>query len=224
MSIGDSYSTEECPPSSGQYTVIQLEGQTVSNCAGGFEDGDSPNNGALITVGGLGDDFYNPAAGGQDDEKYNIAQFIPNGDTMLDLTFANPSDDDSVFVLAVGITMPTSLPGRLADTIVAHLGIKLEDRQNLLETVNAAERLEKVLGHMRAEIEILEVERRIRPVADAARARCPLDARRRELFAPLPDARDELYALPGSRQPAPIRYLRRQQKKQTGNYLRPIPR
>jgi len=53
-------------------------------------------------------------------------------------------------------------PGRLADTIVAHLGIKLEDRQNLLESFNAAERLEKVLGHMRAEIEILEVERRIR--------------------------------------------------------------
>ncbi len=53
-------------------------------------------------------------------------------------------------------------PGRLADTIVAHLGIKLEDRQNLLETFNATERLEKVLGHMRAEIEILEVERRIR--------------------------------------------------------------
>jgi ATP-dependent Lon protease len=53
-------------------------------------------------------------------------------------------------------------PGRLADTIVAHLGIKLEDRQNLLETFHAAERLEKVLGHMRAEIEILEVERRIR--------------------------------------------------------------
>jgi ATP-dependent Lon protease len=53
-------------------------------------------------------------------------------------------------------------PGRLADTIVAHLGIKIEERQNLLETFNAAERLEKVLAHMRAEIEILEVERRIR--------------------------------------------------------------
>jgi len=53
-------------------------------------------------------------------------------------------------------------PGRLADTIVAHLGIKIEERQNLLETFNAAERLEKVLTHMRAEIEILEVERRIR--------------------------------------------------------------
>jgi ATP-dependent Lon protease len=53
-------------------------------------------------------------------------------------------------------------PGRLADTIVAHLGIKIEERQNLLETFNAAERLEKVLAHMRAETEILEVERRIR--------------------------------------------------------------
>jgi ATP-dependent Lon protease len=53
-------------------------------------------------------------------------------------------------------------PARLADTIVAHLGIKLEERQTLLETFNAAERLEKVLGHMRAEMEILEVERRIR--------------------------------------------------------------
>ena len=53
-------------------------------------------------------------------------------------------------------------PARLADTIVAHLGIKLEDKQTLLETTNPAERLEKVLGYMRSEIEILEVEKRIR--------------------------------------------------------------
>ncbi len=53
-------------------------------------------------------------------------------------------------------------PARLADTIIAHLGIKLEDKQTLLETFDPAERLEKVLGHMRSEIEILEVERRIR--------------------------------------------------------------
>jgi ATP-dependent Lon protease len=53
-------------------------------------------------------------------------------------------------------------PGRLADTIVAHLGIKLEDKQSLLETTDPAERLEKVLGHMRSELEILEVEKRIR--------------------------------------------------------------
>jgi ATP-dependent Lon protease len=53
-------------------------------------------------------------------------------------------------------------PSRLADTIVAHLGIKLEDKQTLLEVFNPTERLEKVLGHMRSEIEILEVEKRIR--------------------------------------------------------------
>src|SRR5881396_2988234 len=53
-------------------------------------------------------------------------------------------------------------PARLADTIVAHLGIKLEDKQTLLEMTNPAERLEKVLGFMRSEIEILEVEKRIR--------------------------------------------------------------
>src|SRR5512144_2653504 len=53
-------------------------------------------------------------------------------------------------------------PARLADTIVAHLGIKLEDKQGLLEATNPAERLEKVLGYMRSEIEILEVEKRIR--------------------------------------------------------------
>ncbi|MGH7964295.1 MAG: LON peptidase substrate-binding domain-containing protein, partial [Candidatus Binatia bacterium] len=53
-------------------------------------------------------------------------------------------------------------PARLADTIIAQLGIKLEDKQNLLETFDPAKRLEKVLGYMRSEIEILEVERRIR--------------------------------------------------------------
>src|SRR6266849_4226340 len=53
-------------------------------------------------------------------------------------------------------------PARLADTIIAHLGIKLEDKQTLLETMDPTERLEKVLGHMRSEIEILEVEKRIR--------------------------------------------------------------
>ncbi len=53
-------------------------------------------------------------------------------------------------------------PSRLADTIIAHLGIKLEDKQTLLEAIDPADRLEKVLSFTRSEIEILEVERRIR--------------------------------------------------------------
>src|SRR5271169_6940721 len=53
-------------------------------------------------------------------------------------------------------------PAHLADKLVGHLGIKLEDKQALLETANPAERLEKILGYMRSELEILEVEKRVR--------------------------------------------------------------
>src|SRR5215471_4400585 len=42
-------------------------------------------------------------------------------------------------------------PGRLADTIVAHLNLKLEERQELLETLPPAKRLEDVYGRMPAE-------------------------------------------------------------------------
>ncbi len=51
---------------------------------------------------------------------------------------------------------------RLADTIATHLNLKLEDRQKLLELIDPAKRLEEVFGYMQAEIEVLEVEKRIR--------------------------------------------------------------
>ncbi len=53
-------------------------------------------------------------------------------------------------------------PARLADTIVAHLSLKLNDKQKILETDDPSERLEKLLELMQAEIEILQVERKIR--------------------------------------------------------------
>jgi ATP-dependent Lon protease len=53
-------------------------------------------------------------------------------------------------------------PGKLADTVVAHLNLKLPDRQKLLEIISSAERLEEVFSRMQAEIEVLEVERKIR--------------------------------------------------------------
>jgi ATP-dependent Lon protease len=51
---------------------------------------------------------------------------------------------------------------RLADTVAAHLNLKLEDRQRLLELSDPAKRLEEVFGLLQAEIEVLEVEKRIR--------------------------------------------------------------
>src|SRR5262249_6667991 len=53
-------------------------------------------------------------------------------------------------------------PARLADTIVAHLSLKLNDKQAILEMESAAKRLEKLFELMQAEIEILQVEKKIR--------------------------------------------------------------
>jgi ATP-dependent Lon protease len=53
-------------------------------------------------------------------------------------------------------------PNRLADTISSHLGFKLQDKQEILETLNPAERLEKLYEKIQAEVEILQIEKRIR--------------------------------------------------------------
>ena len=53
-------------------------------------------------------------------------------------------------------------PGRLADTIAAHLPIKIEQKQGILEIVGVPERLEKLLAQIETELDILQVEKRIR--------------------------------------------------------------
>ena len=53
-------------------------------------------------------------------------------------------------------------PGQLADTVVGHLPLKLEDKQRLLETIDPNRRLEKLYELMRAEIEILQIEQRLK--------------------------------------------------------------
>ena len=52
--------------------------------------------------------------------------------------------------------------GRLADTIAAHLPLKLEQKQEVLEVFGVRKRLEHLLGLLEAEIDILQVEKRIR--------------------------------------------------------------
>jgi ATP-dependent Lon protease len=53
-------------------------------------------------------------------------------------------------------------PDRLADMMVAHLGLKLEDKQRLLEIGHPGSRLEELYRFLQAEIEILQVEQKIR--------------------------------------------------------------
>src|SRR5690625_1210988 len=52
--------------------------------------------------------------------------------------------------------------GRLADTIAAHLPLKLEQKQALLEVTDTVGRLEQLLAQLESEIDILQVEKRIR--------------------------------------------------------------
>src|SRR3954464_3943794 len=53
-------------------------------------------------------------------------------------------------------------PGRLADTIAAHLPLKLEAKQSVLDLFDVAQRLEKLLELLEHEVDILQVEKRIR--------------------------------------------------------------
>ncbi len=52
--------------------------------------------------------------------------------------------------------------GRLADTIAAHLPLKLEQKQEVLEIFDVRKRLEHLLGLLESELDILQVEKRIR--------------------------------------------------------------
>jgi len=53
-------------------------------------------------------------------------------------------------------------PGRLADTIAAHMQLKLEEKQKILEIEEVRERLEHVMALIEGEIDVLQIEKRIR--------------------------------------------------------------
>jgi hypothetical protein len=115
MSLASEFSFQP----TGQVTLIDVTtssnpvARRLSGCAGGQDDG-AGANGALITVGGIGDSTANPnpaCTGAQgplvDDELYDLAQgnsadadpFLSAGDTSITLITSNPSNDDNVFFL-----------------------------------------------------------------------------------------------------------------------------
>ncbi len=52
--------------------------------------------------------------------------------------------------------------GRLVDTIAAHMSLKIEEKQSVLEQVNVRDRLERMMELLESEIDLLQVEKRIR--------------------------------------------------------------
>ena len=115
-----------------------------------------------------------------------IKEFIPNEDYFM--VYCEPTvnlDADAVETEALVRTVHTTFdqfvklnkripqdlvtsisqitdPDRLSDSIVAHLNLKLDDKQSVLESINATERLDKIFRFMRGEIEVLQVERKIK--------------------------------------------------------------
>lgn len=53
-------------------------------------------------------------------------------------------------------------PNRLADTVAAHMSLKIEEKQNILEIVDMRERFEHIIANLESEIDLLQVEKRIR--------------------------------------------------------------
>lgn len=119
-------------------------------------------------------------------QRVRIAQFVPNeAFYMVEMANVDESEDGTIEAEALvrGVKQsfenyvklnkripPEMLasvasidePSRLADTIIAHLSLKLPDKQKILEVFSPSARLEKLYGMIKTEIEILQVERRIR--------------------------------------------------------------
>lgn len=103
---------------SGQFSIVDGNGRTLTSSAGGEDDG-AQVNGGLITVGGLDDNPANPNpnandSGGPrtDDELYDLGQgnvvdptpFLSNGLLSYKFDTLNPSNDDNIFFMGVNIT------------------------------------------------------------------------------------------------------------------------
>ena len=119
------------------FSLVDVNDDRLTSCAGNYDDGIG-ENGALITVGGVGDDTANPAdplqqpGDGQeervdDDELYDIASFTDQGDTELTITTSNPSQDDNLFLAVVQIAAQTTVANEICDDEVDNDGDNLVD-------------------------------------------------------------------------------------------------
>jgi ATP-dependent Lon protease len=68
-------------------------------------------------------------------------------------------------------------PEKLADTVAGHLGTRLSEKQDLLETHSVAQRLEKIYGLMQGEMSVLQVEKKIK-----SRVKSQMEKTQREYY------------------------------------------
>ncbi len=86
------------------FSTVDVNGTRITSSAGGHDDG-APENGALISVGGLDDSNTNPADPNAhpsgdpriDDELYTLLPIITSTTTSIKIDTANPSNDDDIY-------------------------------------------------------------------------------------------------------------------------------
>lgn len=88
-----------------QQSTVSVNGTTITNTAGNYDDGNAASNGSLITVGGF-DDPFSPLLPtyGNDHERYNLKPYINVGDTSIKINTLNPSRDDNIFLAGFYVT------------------------------------------------------------------------------------------------------------------------
>jgi hypothetical protein len=132
MGLGISYGYQP----TGQYSEVEVNGESISSSAGGQDDcatkhTGSPSypacgNGQLITVGGIGDKTDNPAdpfatdnsCAGEfgfaprcDDELYDLRPLVADGATSIGVDTFNPSNDDNVFFASLALGASSAIVG-----------------------------------------------------------------------------------------------------------------
>jgi hypothetical protein len=134
MSLGSGHSYQSgqpghiCAPF--QFSIVDVNSQRLTSCAGNFDDG-AGNDGALVTVGGVGDSTDNPvdpnSQTGTDDELYNLEPFLAQGATNIEIKTSNPSGDDDLFLAVISLSATATVTNEDCDDGIDNDGDGLVD-------------------------------------------------------------------------------------------------
>ncbi|GLI91832.1 endopeptidase La [Methylocystis echinoides] len=108
------------------------------------------------------DDFYEADAEALADDAGSAVEVEALGRSVVSEFESYVKLNKRVSSEIVGAVTQIDDPSKLADTVASHLSVKIAEKQDVLETLNVARRLEKCLSLMESEISVLQVEKRIR--------------------------------------------------------------